>query len=252
MEKSGSQKPKRKLSKKKHPVKKKKRKKQQEEQKLPDRYLMPDELQFEKFLFERKGYRINPIKRDGNCLFASIADQIYGDPGLHETVRSWCVSYMKDNEELYSQFIDDDHLNFNQYIDRLKKDGSWGGNPEITALSQVFECPIEVYEDSEIPKVFVFENSEGNTNHIIRIYYHKNHYSSVRPDEQGGQVFNFQALQPGDLEKQKALLEESHKPQKAIISDQSLSYLQKAKKQSKVIAEAFDNYLRFYAARLIK
>ena len=51
MEKSGSQKPKRKLSEKKYPVKKKKCKKQKEDEKLPDRYLLPDELQFGKFLF---------------------------------------------------------------------------------------------------------------------------------------------------------------------------------------------------------
>ena len=252
IEKSSSQKPKRTLSEKKHPVKKKKCKKHEEDEKLPERYLLPDELQFEKFLFERKGYRINPIKRDGNCLFGAIADQVYNDPNLHRTVRDFCVNYMKDNEEFYSQFMVNDHLDFTQYMNRLKLDGSWGGNPEITALSQVFECPIEVYEESENPKLFLSENFNGNTNHIIRIYYANNHYSSVRPDGQGGQLFNFEVLQPGDLEKQMALLGEAHNFQKGIISDQGLSDLEKAKKQSKAIDEAFDNYLLFYAARLIK
>ena len=251
-EKTASKKSKRKLSKKKHPENKKKCKKKHEDETLPDRYLLPNELQFEKFLFESKGYRINPIKRDGNCLFGAVADQVYLDPSLHQNVRSSCVKYMTQNGELYSQFIDDDHLNFTQYINRLKLDGSWGGNPEITALSQVFACPIEVYRDSEIPTVFASENFNGDTNHIIRLYYANNHYSSVRPDDQGGQVFNFQALQPGDLENQVALLEEAHKPQKDIISDNSLSDLEKAEKQSKVIADAFDNYLRFYAERLFK
>ena len=80
---------------------------------------------------------------------------------------------MEDNEESYSQFIDDAHIDFNHYIiDKLKKDGSWGGNHEITALSKVYKCPIQVYQDSEIPRLFVSENSEGNTNHIIRIYYY--------------------------------------------------------------------------------
>ena len=251
-EKTASKKSKRKLSKKKHPGNKKKCKKKHEDETLPDRYLLPDELQFEKFLFESKGYRINPIKRDGNCLFGAVADQVHLDPSLHKNVRSSCVKYMTQNGELYSQFIDDDHLNFTQYINRLKLDGSWGGNPEITALSQVFACPIEVYRDSEIPTVFASENFNGDTNHIIRLYYANNHYSSVRPDDQGGQVFNFQALQSGDLENQVALLEEAHKPQKDIISDNSLSDLEKAEKQSKVIADAFDNYLRFYAERLFK
>ena len=68
-----------------------------------------------------------------------------------------------------------------RYIDNLRLDGQYGGNPETTA--QIFKCPIEVYQDSEIPRVIVSENSEGKTNHIIRIYYHNNHYSSVRPDQ---------------------------------------------------------------------
>ena len=65
-------------------------------------------------------------------------------------------------------------------------------------------------------------------------------------------MFDFQALQPGDLQKQMALLEESYKPQKDILSDNSLSDKEKAKKISKVIDVAKDNYLRFYAARLKK
>ena len=64
-------------------------------------------------------------------------------------------------------------------------------------------------------------------------------------------MFNFQVLQPGDLQKQIALLE-AQKPQKDIISDNNLSDEEKAEKVSKVIAEAFDNYLTFYATRLIK
>ena len=99
---------------------------------------------------------------------------------------------------------------------------------------------------------FESENSDWKTNHIIRIYYANSHYSSVRPNGQGGHLFNFQVLQPGDLQKQIALLQEADKPQKDIISDNSLSDKEKAKEHSKVIAEAFDNYLRFYATRLIK
>ena len=51
-EKTASKKSKRKLPKKKHPENKKKCKKKQEDEKLPDRYLLPDELHFAKFLFE--------------------------------------------------------------------------------------------------------------------------------------------------------------------------------------------------------
>ena len=42
------------------------------------------------------------------------------------------------------------------------------------------------------------------------------------------------------------------KPQNDIVSHKSLTNEEKAEKISKVIPEALDNYLRFYAVRLIK
>ena len=69
VKKSGSVKVKQKLPNKILSDNKKKSKKQKEEELLPERYLFPDELKFVKFIFDRKGYRINPIERDGNCLF---------------------------------------------------------------------------------------------------------------------------------------------------------------------------------------
>ena len=131
-----------------------------------------------------------------------------------------------------------------------------GGNPEITALSKIFKSPIEVYRDSEIPSVFLSENFEGNTNPTIRIYYANSHYSSVRSDGLGDQLFNFHAIQPGELEKQKAFLGKAQHIQNAIVSEQDPSADEKnlgeALKQSKAIHEAFKNYLRFYAARIIR
>ena len=160
---------------------------------------------------------------------------------------------MNANHEVFSQWIDDDRLDFNQYINVLKLNTSWGGTTEIKALSEVFACPIEVYRDSEIPTVFAAGNIDGNINHTIRIFFANSHYSSVRSDGQGSQLFNFQALQPGEVEKQKALLGDSHNIQNVNLSElESSAAEEEAVKQSVAIDEAFKNYLRFYAARIIK
>ena len=74
---------------------------------------------------------------------------------------------MAENEKLYGYPMDDDHLNFTQYMKILMLDESSAGNPEITAISQVFECPIEVYEKSKPSKIFVSENFNGNTNKLF-------------------------------------------------------------------------------------
>ena len=86
VKKSGSVKAKGKLSKKKLPAHKKKSKKQKKNEMLPQRFLYPDELIFEKVLFDIKGYRFDPIKRDGNCLFRAVAGALLGDTELHAQV----------------------------------------------------------------------------------------------------------------------------------------------------------------------
>ena len=126
LEKSASQKPKRKLSNKKLSAKKKKSKKEKEgekksnkkveEEKLLERYLMPDELLFEKFLLQRKGYRIEPIKRDGNCLFRAVADQVLGDRSKHAALRNMCANHIEENKDYFVHFINVNNIDFNQYI----------------------------------------------------------------------------------------------------------------------------------------
>ena len=67
---------------------------------LPERFLKPDELIFEKFLFDRKGYRIDPIKRDGNCLFRAVAGAVFGDIKKHAKVRKQCADFMEKEKEV--------------------------------------------------------------------------------------------------------------------------------------------------------
>ena len=45
-----------------------------------------DECELEKILSQEKGFRIKRMEEDGNCLFRAIADQIYGDSGMHHEV----------------------------------------------------------------------------------------------------------------------------------------------------------------------
>ena len=79
---------------KKLPNKKKKSNNEEKEDILSERFLFPDELEFDKFLFERKGFRINPMERDGNCLFRAVADQVYCNLNVHAHTRNLCAVYM--------------------------------------------------------------------------------------------------------------------------------------------------------------
>ena len=87
-----------------------------------------------------------------NCLFRAVADQVYGDPNLHSTVRKGCAKFTKEEKHFYEEFIED-ITNFSKYIEDLCEDGAWAGNFELIAISEAYNCRLEVYENSENPWV---------------------------------------------------------------------------------------------------
>ena len=253
-----SVKAKRKLPKKALPNNKKKLKKKDEVKMLPERYLLPDDLEFDKFIFERKGYRINPIERDGNCLFRAVSDQVYCDHNLHANIRNLCADFMQEEEKHFSNFILGS-MDYTKYISDLRKDGAWGGNYEIIALSKIFNREIEVYEHSEEPKKFNLSNNQTNNVPPIRLFFRNKHYSSIRSDGVGD-LFDFEGLEPAEIEQQYPSTSEIRKSkeyQKRIQSQkENLSKLdpnvRQAIEESIAMEEAHNAYLRFYASRLIK
>ena len=51
---------------------------------------------------------------------------------------------MKENEELYKFFIEDD-MNFDDYLKKMLKDGEWAGQLEVKAIGELFEVNIYVH-----------------------------------------------------------------------------------------------------------
>ena len=221
--------------------------------------MLPDELIFDKFIFERKGYRINPIERDGNCLFGAVADQVYCDPNLHAHVRKLCADYMEEEEKYFSEFKFElaFSVDYPTYIANLRKDGQWGGNPELIALSKIYKRPIEVYQGSVVPKLLELYNDPGNIGPPIRVFYKNYHYGSIRSDGTGD-LFNFEGLEPGEIKQQLVSpreIRKSQEYQKRIQSEkENLSKLdpdlRKGFEESIAIEEALNAYKRFYASRL--
>ena len=258
LEKLSSQKSKLKLSKKKHALEKMKTKMEEKEEKLPERFMWPNELYFDKLIFERKGYRINPMQRDGNCLFRAVADQVYCDHKLHSSVRKLCANHMQEEEKYFSEFIHEP-IDYTKYISDLRKDGAWGGNYEIIALSHIFKRSVEVYENSEDPRMFEFPNNQGNNIPPIRLFYRNNHYASIRSDEVGD-LFDFEGLKPGELKQQMvnlndpSIIRKSKEFQKRIKSLKNISNHDSDTRQAMENSIAFEEtekaYLRFYASRL--
>jgi len=135
------------------------------------------ELRFEEELKMKKGYYIKKMKEDGNCLFRSIADQIYGDEEMHNVVRAMCMDYMIKERDHFSQFITED---FDAYISRKREDKCYGNNVEMQAFTEVFGRPIEVYSGRGDAPINIFNGSYTTDNPPILLSYHGgNHYNSV-------------------------------------------------------------------------
>ena len=143
-----------------------------------------DQEQEDKFRFKllKKQYVLHVMKRDGNCLFSSISDQVYGTDKNNAIIREKCMDYIEKNKLFYSQFIEGGEVQMPAYIKRKRKNGIWGDNLEIQALSEIYNRPIEIYVDVDKPIRSFCNDGFDKKKFPIKISYHGNkHYNSIVP-----------------------------------------------------------------------
>jgi len=129
----------------------------------------------------KKGFQVIETALDGNCLFRSVADQVYGDMEMHGEIRRLCMNYMEKERDHYSQFITED---FGDYIARKRQDGVFGNHLELQAIAEMYNRPVYIYTIDERPLNIFQGMYDPTTNSPIRLSYHYgNHYNSVRDPE---------------------------------------------------------------------
>ncbi|CAK0817137.1 unnamed protein product, partial [Prorocentrum cordatum] len=79
---------------------------------------------------------------DGNCLFRSFSDQLYGTPEHHALVRDRCSKYIASERDYFEQFVTEP---FEQFLARIQREGEWGDDVEIEAVSEIYDCRVEIY-----------------------------------------------------------------------------------------------------------
>jgi len=105
-----------------------------------------------------QGNTINDMDSDGNCLFRSLSDQLYHDNGRkYDLVRHDICEFLSSNKEEFAAFLlmnddDEDVLDIDEYIEKMREDGEWGGNVEVVVASRIYKRNIVV---------FSFEYSNG-------------------------------------------------------------------------------------------
>mmetsp|Transcript_30335 Transcript_30335/g.65003 ORF Transcript_30335/g.65003 Transcript_30335/m.65003 type:complete len:354 (-) Transcript_30335:29-1090(-) len=153
-----------------------------------------DDTQFRKTLLNQ-GYTINEISSDGNCLFRSLSDQLHHDSGSsHFQIRDDICNHLSKNKEEFSMFLlmedsDEDVMNFEEYVENMRRDGEWGGNVELVAASRVYGRDIKIFSGVFDGGVWLIESDFGGDSSksgtlgkggdLLLSYHENDHYNSV-------------------------------------------------------------------------
>jgi len=137
------------------------------------------------------------IKGDGNCQFASCADQLFNDPNKHSEVRKAAVSWLRRNSSyrLPNQTTLLDYLQteffptWADYCDYMDQAGIWGDHFPLFAIAEVYSVKIVVVSSMEVdpgidPFTVVVPQEWDDSKPVIYLAHrHELHYSSVCLDE---------------------------------------------------------------------
>ncbi|KJH49425.1 OTU-like cysteine protease [Dictyocaulus viviparus] len=132
-------------------------------------------------ILDERGLDLVEIAPDGDCLYNAVADQIRRTRGYEQAtgkdMRRRAAKYIREHKDDFIPFLvneDDESLSdieFEKYchgVENESKDGGvWGGEPELNALSQSLERPIELIQPMGPPVIF---GEEYKTKQLIVVY----------------------------------------------------------------------------------
>jgi OTU domain-containing protein 3 len=125
------------------------------------------------------GLMIKDVTGDGNCLFRAVADQLYGQPERHDEIRARTTDFLDQNADGFAPFVVD--MPFDRYVNEMRRNGTWGGNLELQAMSVLLDCNIVVHQLS-LPRYELLNHTPVDKFRTIHLSYHDGeHYASVRP-----------------------------------------------------------------------
>jgi len=187
---------------------------------------------------KKKGMELVEQEGDGNCLFRAISLQIYGDSDLHMDVRKRCLDFMEKEETHFSSFVVEEP--FDEYVNRKRLDGVHGNNPEIQALSELYNRPVEVYvPNNKAVPINIFHKEYKTCDVPIRLSYHDgNHYNAIIDPlmPTAGLGLGLPGLEPGladKLQVQKAVKESDELHVKKVAEDSHKMEVQHAIQESR-------------------
>lgn len=152
----------------------------------------------------RPFFEVRDVRGDGNCAPRAVINclhpQIKGDPAkenrLIETLRADLVEHIKKREQKFIRFFITDGTSqsiFQDYLADVGKNGTWLGQLELRALSDMLARPIWIYQANgtttekpgsppmPIAQLRIGEDKYAKKTPIRICYVNGNHYMALLP-----------------------------------------------------------------------
>ena len=130
------------------------------------------------------------IAGDGNCLFATIAEQHLGSAHRHPETRALAIATMRACPAAFQPYLLEEDLadlhatDYDSYLDKMAQEREWGGNLELTALANALARSMVVHRAGERPYVLAPSEpaaaARAQLGQPFHLAYDGQHYDSVR------------------------------------------------------------------------
>lgn len=130
---------------------------------------------------ETQGFRRSENNTENNSLslFKVVAAQQYSKLGLlysYGIVKTDCVRYMAENQQLFDQDLD---VSFDDYQKKWYIDNDWPGQRQIEAMSLLYKKDFIVYDAMNKERKLVTNN--GYDKYFYLLQSTPNHYEMIEP-----------------------------------------------------------------------
>ena len=120
--------------------------------------------------------RIKKMDGDGDCCYRSISDQVYGNQEFRVVLRNLCADYLKKHPELQA-------FETAENITKSFNIGEMAGDLEISVLSVLLDCRINIYYQGE-DEPSHFYNPDASSGDEINLLFRNAHYDSYYPSSE--------------------------------------------------------------------
>lgn len=134
--------------------------------------------------YYRLGWEVTSVRKDGNCLFRALSDQLYGHERRHLELRRRLVDFIDLERAFFEPFVAGQGIV--EYCSRLREAGAWGGHPELVAASRLLGVNIIVHTGPvkrlhiDTDKYARMKEGKGKTLNLLLKH---EHYSSLRKSQ---------------------------------------------------------------------